>query len=122
MSAFGDLACAIDEASVTVTIIRFMATSVIKGRVSEATTETRFDIEVSIQPTGSKDLQLLPEGMRNQDTVKIFTETELFSVRRSESKTPDRILYRGVIYQVELVDDWHELGNYFRVIAVRTNR
>jgi hypothetical protein len=107
---------------VTVTVTRFMPVTIVKGRATAGPVAETFDILASVQPTGSKDLQLLPEGMRNADSVKVFTETELFSVRRSAGKLPDKFDYRGITYQVELVDDWHDLGDYFRVIAVRVDR
>jgi len=117
-----DLIGAIDEVAVTVEVTRFLGTSVVKGRAAEPPVEKRIKIRASVQPTGEKDLKLLPEGMRNQDTIKLFTDTELFTVRRSECRTPDRLSYRGNVYQVELVDDWKDLGDYFRVIAVRVTR
>lgn len=117
-----DLSRTIDRVSVSVEVTRTLPATLDHGRVSDSVTEDVFTIRASIQPTGTKDLQLLPEGMRNEDVVKVFTKTELFSVQRAESRVPDRFEYRGVNYQVELVDDWADLGNYFRVLAVRVDR
>lgn len=119
---FADLQDCIEEAAVVLEVMRALPATVNKGRVTGPAVEQKIRIQASVQSTGSTDLQFLPEGMRNQDAVKLFTETELFTVQRAQSRVPDRFEYRGVSYQVELVDDWHDLGNYFRVIAVRLNR
>lgn len=119
--SFG-LADVIDEVAVTVDVVRTLPAPVSKGRVATAPVEKRFKISASVQPLKTKDLQLLPEGMRNAGAVKIFTHMELFSGNQAEGRLPDRIEYRGATYQVQIVDDWRDVGDYYRVIATRVTR
>ena len=121
MTSF-DLADAIEETAVTVEVVRTLPAPVVRGRVAAAPEERRFKISASVQPLKSKDLQLLPEGMRNAGAVKIFSHMELFSGNHAEGRLPDRLHYRGIVYQVQIVDDWHDLGDYYRVIATRVTR
>lgn len=105
----------------SVIVTRFRKPEVVDGYVQDVEPKRDFPIRASFQPVSQKDLQLLPEGMRNQGTVKIYTETELLTVDTSECGSPDRLCHEGVNYQVQSVDSWKDVGNYFRVIAVRVD-
>ena len=117
-----DLSCAVDEVSVCFDVTRYLASPMINGRAQDVPKELKFTIRGSIQPVTGAELKNLPEGMRAEAVVKVYTPTQLFTVRQSDTKIPDRFDYRGDQYQVEKVEDWHDLGNYYKVIAVRTNR
>ena len=112
----------IEDAVVAIEIVRALSTPMFKGRAAMAPQESRFIIHASVQPIGRTDLLQLPEGMREDGAIKLYTEIELFTVRQSEAKVPDRFDYRGATYEVSLIDDWKDFGNYFKVIATRTNR
>lgn len=112
----------IADAGVDVQVTRFLESAVVKGRVVEAPLQNTFCIRASIQPVNARELMLLPEGMRNAGAMAVYTTCELFTVQTSECKTPDRLTYRGVEYQIHSVEDWFHLGGYYRCIAVRTDR
>lgn len=116
------LADAILDCAVSLDVTRFYAPEVRNGRVQSAPRESVIKIKGSIQPVKGKELQALPEGMRVQGVVKLFTQTELFTVRTSECKLPDQVLYRGVMYLVSDVEDWHDLGNFYRALLLRRDR
>lgn len=119
-----DLASAIAEASVPVVVVRFLSPPVVKGRVQGAPEEKRMQRCVSLQPATSKELQLLPEGMRNQGAVTIFDASgeDYVTADVAGGRLPDRIEYRGVTYQAQMSDDWRGLGGYVRVVAVRVGQ
>jgi hypothetical protein len=117
-----DLSEVIDEFTVNVPVTRFAPTATVKGRLQEPTPETTFRMAACIQPMTEKELQILPEGLRNQDAVKIYTTTKLRVVDQAQSLIPDRFDYEGATYQVALVDSWHDLGNFYRAVATRVTR
>jgi hypothetical protein len=118
-----DLSSAIMACAVTITVTRHLPSPVEYGSVSGKAPKKVFDIQASVQPLGVKEkqreLQMMPEGMRNSGLVKVFTVCELFTVKTSTCQIPDRFDYRGVTYQVQGVDDWFDLGGYYQIIATR---
>jgi hypothetical protein len=107
---------------VTVTVTRYLAPVVTAGRRQDLVVDTTFSMIASIQPLTQQELQLLPEGMRTQGRVKVYTQTELFTLKQATAIPPDRFSYGGVDYLVERKDDWEDYGDYFKFIAVRVNR
>ena len=112
----------IADAGVDVEVTRFLASPVVKGRVVDAPLKKQFCIRASIQPVQAKELQLLPEGMRNAGAMAVYATCELLTVQTSACQTPDRLKYKGVEYQVHSVEDWYDLGGYYRCIAARMDR
>ncbi len=119
-----DLSCAIDEIAVDLTIVRHYPPTVVKGRVQSAPIEKLIKTRGSFQPSKQKELQLLPEGMRNGGAMTLFLGggQDLVTVDTSACKIPDRILYRGATYQVMTVDDWRDTAGYVMAICVRTGQ
>ena len=105
-----------------IVVTRFQEAEIVDGYVQDTETEKTFEIEGSFQPISQRDLQNLPEGMRNSGTVKLYTECELFTSDASKCGIPDRFCHEDVLYQVESVNSWHDVGNYFKVVAVRVDQ
>lgn len=64
-----------------------------------------------VQPVPGKDLDRLPEGLRDNDVCYFWTTTALQSGVGVE---PDQVSIGGVLWQVEESRDWTGLGNYYR--------
>jgi hypothetical protein len=120
--SLNDLAGAVSEFAIWMDVFRFAAPTIVAGRVQESPKEKRIRVHGSLQPLTGKELQLLPEGMRNQGVMVLFTKTKLLTVSTSECKLPDEVRHGGVCYEVTQVDDWGALGNYYRVLLTRRNR
>jgi hypothetical protein len=103
-------------------LVRYLPPPMVDGQVVGELEESSIPVLCSIQPMTQKELQLLPEGMRARGRVKIYTQTEMHTVERSECNVPDRVRYRDVEYLVEMVDTWLDQADYYKVIAVRTTR
>ncbi len=116
------LPSAIDACSEPVKLIRFQPSVVESGRVAKPAVSSETEIFASIQPMTGKDLMLLPEGMRNSGTFKIYSDCELMSVDVPGCDTPDQILSEGVTYQVRMVDNWNSAGGYFKSVLTRMDR
>ncbi len=118
----GDLGEAIADCSVTIVVQRFRRTPVVQGRKQIGSAFDTFECQASIQPMSNRELQQLPEGQRNSGRIKGYTTEELKTVQTSDCKQPDRLEYRGVTYEIDKVDDWMDLGGYFKIEAERVTR
>lgn len=89
------------------------------GRYTEGSPSS-FSIVASVQPLGGRDLQRLPEGMQTKELLSIYTSTELKT--ESSGHTPDIVTINGEQYQVQEVERWVELGNYYRATVAKVAR
>ena len=115
----GDLGDAILDCSVPLVAVRHSRAAIEDGRVVSKPVEKRIQFEGSFQPLTDKQLRQLPEGQRNEGRAKLFTTFELKTVDTSEARIPDRVEYKGVTYKVDKVQDWMDLGGYYKVEVVR---
>lgn len=83
-------------------------------------------ITASVQPARGEDLQLLPEGMRQQQVIKLYTPAELRTADQYAGTPPDRVVlasaFGGVdagTYQVQLVKPWPALLTHHFALATR---
>lgn len=80
-------------------------------------TATTFPITASVQPASGLVIQRLPEGRRNRETMVVFTPTELKTEENTQEA--DVIAIDGGTFEVESVDRWAALGNYYRAVVTR---
>lgn len=66
-----------------------------------------------------EDLELLPEGFRTKQAVKIYSPEELRTGDAEAHVEADRVEYRGETFEVHSVEDWDDHGAYWKVIAVK---
>ena len=83
-----------------------------------ATTDTSF--RGSVQPMGGRDREVLPEGLRQSDGRKVYTDRGTLRTSNQHTKEPaDQVLIGSVAYTVVHVDDSHELLPHDRAFLVR---
>lgn len=104
-------------ASGSYTVTRRGASSYVAG-VRVPPSSSTFQIIASVQPATGLDVQRLPEGKRNQESIKLWTPTELKSAERTQE--PDLVAIDGASFEVQTCKRWDKLGNYFEVILVRS--
>lgn len=93
-----------------VTRQRFAAGAVsAAGRWTEGAT-TSTTILASVQPATGRQLQRLPEGLRERVELMAFTETELRTADQATGLSADRIVVDGETYQVAHVRHWPTFG------------
>lgn len=68
-----------------------------------------------VQPITGRELQRLPEGLRSSEVRVFYTVVELRCA--APDVAPDRVSINGSTWQVERVEPWNELGNYFRCLV-----
>lgn len=83
------------------------------GRAVPGTSST-FDISASVQALNGRDLQILTEGMRVGERRKLYTSTRLQAIG-----APDVVRIGADDWQVEGVEDWNDLGAFFKVLVVK---
>ena len=71
-----------------------------------------FTKKCSVQPLTSKELQVLPEGMRSSRILKVYTSrssaNKIRTVDRDGATIPDYITYQGKSFQIYSTEDWNE--------------
>ena len=78
------------------------------------------NVIASVQPTSSKMLQILPEGLQSGKHYTIYTREELFS--RERGQACDAITIEGEKYEViqaDRFDGLESVNTYYRSIASR---
>ena len=117
-----DLACAIEDCSVPVTVTRYFPARIEKGRAVGKAGSQQIPILASVQPMSDRDMMRLPEGFRTEGAIKLYTEERLRTVEVSDCRMADTFEWQGVPYEVKQVHAWNELGNFYKVIATRAER
>src|ERR1043165_7958735 len=71
-----------------------------------AATTTEVDIGLaSVQPVVSR-ATVLPEGVREEDAVTVYSQAALYGAQDPEGYAADRFTYRGRVFEVHQVRDW----------------
>lgn len=65
---------------------------------------TQIDFIGSIQPMSPDELVILPEGIRERESLRVLTVTELFTENEKDKIPADVIIYQNERYQVQKVD------------------
>lgn len=102
----------------TYTVTRTAAATWASGRATAGATSP-ITIDAVILPVTGKKLERLPEGMRNNDVIAIWTSTLLRTSEGADSAFPDLVTYGGKSYQVEVVEAWAESGSYYKYLAMK---
>lgn len=74
----------------------------------------------SIQPGVDKSV-VLPEGVRQEDALTVYSITLLRGAEDPEGYSADRFTYRLRTFEVQSIEDWSagNQGLYYRAIALR---
>jgi len=65
----------------------------------------------NIQPAGKLDIERLPEGARADGALTVFTDACL-QTAEAPNQVADRVLYKGVEYEVSGVERWPTYNRY----------
>lgn len=122
MPLLSDFSHCIEEIGQEITVVRSVPTEFDGPRATRRETETTFKIVASFQPMSQRQLDRLPEGMRNKGACEVFSPVEIHTVETSENRVPDRLIVNGISYQVDLVDDWSTIAGYWRATVTKLGR
>ena len=108
-----DLSDAVLEFASTYTVTRRAAGAYVNGRHQPGTTSS-FTIQAAVMPLSGRDLLRLPEGMRSSELLSVFTPTKL-----QLAGQPDTIAIGDGTYEVQEMEDWSELGGFYRFTVAK---
>jgi hypothetical protein len=74
----------------------------VEGVYQEGATSS-LTIQASVQPLSGRQLQALPEGRRNRESYRLFSDQGL---RPYDGQNPDRVLIDGHEFEVFSVSPW----------------
>lgn len=107
----------------TITRRRFAAQTVGADGRPAAGSSTDTSIEASVQPAQGEDLQILPEGLRARQSIKVYTGTELRTADQRGGTPADQLVISGLVgiddgtYQVQLIQPYHALLAHHKALA-----
>lgn len=73
-----------------------------------------------LNPTGA-ERKLLPDGVRVEDVIVLYTDQQLKVMDPSLASSGDKVSYKGNTYRVFSVAPWDEHGGFWKSMAVRLN-
>lgn len=102
------------------TVKRVTAGTYVNGIFVPGTNST-FTIQASIQPLSDIDLSTLPEGQREGDIIKIYTDANLNGIGASGSgQEPDKVVWLGDDYTIS-AKSVRQMGviSHYRYFAIK---
>ena len=117
------ISAAIDAFATTIEVSRAtLATEFVDGIAQPVTTYDDFELTgCSMQPMTARERMLLPELIRDRETMKVYTKCQLRSVDVEGKILADRVTYREQTYVVQSVQDWVPHGEFYKAILVKEN-
>lgn len=113
----GDFGWCLEQIGDPVVIVRARPQIMVNGRVTGHVVDTLINAIASMQPTTQREIEHLPEGLRNKGLITYFGPVKVNTVNTSTTKVADRIRYNGAEYMVEKVDDWVQAGYYMAICS-----
>lgn len=111
-----DVSALLDETAfcTTFTVLRITEAVNDHGRAEYA--EASMPMTGVVQPATARELDRLPEGERDKETLTIYTRQPLHVGNLPEGTAADCVLYNGARYTVSAVETW---PGYTRALAQR---
>ena len=76
---------------------------------------------VIIQPLSGREMQHVPEGQRNREWLRVYSQTALRTAAEGNGVMADTFAYAGATYEVQSVDNWSPNANYYAYRAARVS-
>lgn len=87
-----------------------------RGRTLQAKRD--FTVQGVVHPATEKQLLLLPEASRGDETIAVYTATQLTA--GDDAHSPDTVTWRGETYKVVKVMDYSDYGYNLALAASDT--
>lgn len=88
------------------------------GRTVEPEPE-EIGFQGSFQPLDGKDREVLPEGVRHSETLKVYTRTALRTADQYDGSQADEVLYDGRRFVVYHVERYPRLLRHYKALLIR---
>ncbi len=95
------------------------ATTYVKGDAQDET-RAEFPFRASVQPLTPEEMELLPEGRRDSEAYRLYTETRLQPANEATGVNADLVEYESVDYEVLSVDRWkNDILPHYKAVMVK---
>jgi hypothetical protein len=105
----------VDFATGTYTVTRAGGAGTYVDGVFVPASTSSVSVLACVQPLTGRELERLPEGIRSRELLSVYTVAALFN--EAPGVRPDIIAIDGRSWQVEKVERFDALGNYFHSIV-----
>lgn len=103
----------------TLTVKRFSSGDYVLGHWVEGT-ESQFTIKASVQPVKGPELQSMPEGRRDSQIYKLYTDTKLNGIDKQGKKSPDIVVIDGEDFEVVSPEPWqNQIINHYKIFVIK---
>lgn len=75
-------------------------------------------IDAVVQNANPKDMMMVDEGLRDQEGIKLHTQSELRTVEEVRETNADVVNYQGHEWRIYNVAD-RKIGGYYKAIAIQ---
>lgn len=83
-----------------------------------AVTDT--DLFATVQPANARDLQILPEGLRQRDAIKLYTDDAVLRTANQNGQgDADEVVVDGVSYEVQSIARQRAVMAHYKALATR---
>lgn len=89
-----------------------------RGRLVPAAPAAPVPLQASVQPATGRQVMRLPEGLRSDETIALWTSTRLRGALEEDTSRGDRLTWQGRVYEVQIVKAWGFAG-FFEIVATR---
>ena len=113
-----DLAAVVDSLSQPVTLRRYAAPTLTAGRPAYAA-PTLSTIAAVVVPLSGRELDRLPEGLRQRARFAAYTTATVATVGQEAGGKADELAFEGEIYVCELEQGYRQVGGFARLVLVK---
>ncbi len=78
--------------------------------------------QVSLQPLSMREVQLLPEGIRQKAAWKLYTGTALQIADPTANALADQFTKNGKVYEITSLGEWDTHGDYNKYVAFKVEQ
>ena len=102
----------------TVTVTSFPESEYVDGRYVEGTPETK-DIQAVVMRCSMKEKQLMSEGYRGRETLKLYFSPEAFQeIEMGDTENPSTFTINGKVYEQLSTEHWDQLIEHTKVQVI----
>lgn len=103
----------------TLEVTRFAAGTRASGKWQEGT-PSNFDIEASVQPLKPREMEMLPEGRRNSQSYRLYTDTNLHPINKASGISPDKVEIEGEMFEVFSNEIWkNDIIPHYKAVIIK---
>ena len=99
-------------------VVTRRTTTIVNGRRSVSGSPTTVTITGSVQPVDGDKVKALPEGVRLEDTLVLYTPTAL-QIGGSTTLEPDVVAANGGNYRLLSRLEWAAAGGYYKYLMAK---